>query len=348
MTDLGEVPTTARRARGMTQGELAEKVGVTQAALSRYENGLREPDEATLEQLAHSLGVTTRFVKHAGRVRGAVAVDAHMRRRATAPATIWKRLEARLNIFRMHASLLAEEIEIRADNRVPTFDPIDTTPAAAARMVRMQWNMPIGPVRNLVGWLEAAGCLIIEEPFGTPRVDGMSQWIGGQPVIYVNAAAPTDRKRLTLAHELGHLVLHSTEMVEEVARNRRTNLRQVLDAHRRHQTPIAQPSHRPTAGPEAQVGGLDGSAHRACISGGLAGVIQARPDVQDLRLGAGGERPNLSATSLPPERPSLAGAIAQALVDRGLSAQEIAGIAGFASPQDDDVFVVRKGGLRAL
>ena len=150
MSDLGEVLTTARRASGLTQEELAEKAGVTQAALSRYENGLREPDDQTLELLARALGVTPRFVKHPGRVRGAVAVDAHMRRRATAPATAWKRLEARLNMLRMHASMLAEEIQIRSNNRVPTFDPIDTTPAAAARMVRMQWNMPIGPVRNLI------------------------------------------------------------------------------------------------------------------------------------------------------------------------------------------------------
>ena len=37
MNDLGEVLTTARRASGMTQGELAKRANVTQAALSRYE-----------------------------------------------------------------------------------------------------------------------------------------------------------------------------------------------------------------------------------------------------------------------------------------------------------------------
>ena len=96
MTDVGQVLTTARRASGMTQGELAEKANVTQAALSRYENGLREPEPETLEDLARALGVTTRFLHQAGAVRGAMAVDAHMRRRATAPATVWRRLEARL------------------------------------------------------------------------------------------------------------------------------------------------------------------------------------------------------------------------------------------------------------
>lgn len=347
MTDLGEVLTTARRASGLTQGELAERAGVTQAALSRYENGLREPDDATIERLARTLGITARFVKHAGRVRGAVAVDAHMRRRATAPAAAWKRLEARLNMFRMHASLLAEEIQIRANNRIPTFDPIDTTPDAAARMVRMQWNMPIGPVRDLVRWLEAAGCLIIEESFGTSRVDGMSQWIGGQPLIYLNADAPTDRKRLTLAHELGHLVLHTTEMVEEVEEQANEFAAEflmpidVIKSQLRNLRIDLLPDLKRLWG--VSMAALIERAYRA-------GFLPASKRVQMYKIfGSRGWRTREPISDeLPPEQPALAGAIAQALADRGLSAREIASIAGFASSQNNHVFVVPNRGLRAL
>ena len=83
-------------------------------------------------------------------------------------------------------------------------------------MVRMQWRMPIGPVRGLVRWLEAAGCLVIEEDFGTTHVDGLSQWIDDHPIVLLNSAAPTDRKRLTVAHELGHLTLHSRDISDDV------------------------------------------------------------------------------------------------------------------------------------
>ncbi|MBV8810573.1 MAG: ImmA/IrrE family metallo-endopeptidase [Acidobacteriaceae bacterium] len=77
-------------------------------------------------------------------------------------------------------------------------------------MTRAQWKMLIGPVLHLIRWLEAAGCVVIEEDFGTARVDGLSQWIGDHPVILINSALPTDRKRLTLVHALGHLCLHSS------------------------------------------------------------------------------------------------------------------------------------------
>lgn len=133
-------------------------------------------------------------------------------RRQTAKSTVWRRLEARLNLYRMHANLLCEEVSIQAGQQIPTLDPLEVPAADAARTVRMQWRMPIGPVRSLIRWLEATGCLVIEEDFGTTRVDGMCHWVDDHPVILLNCAAPTDRKRLTLAHELGHLVLHSEEV----------------------------------------------------------------------------------------------------------------------------------------
>lgn len=216
MSQLGEVLETARRARGLTQEQLAEAVGIRQAALSRYEHGLRQPDEDTLARLADALGVTPDFLREAGRIRGAVAVDAHMRRRKTAKPSDWRRLEASLNLHRLHARRLFDQIALRAEQRVPTFDPFDTDPATAARYLRMQWRMPAGPVRNLVGWIEAAGCVVIEEDFGTARVDGLSQWIDEIPVMLVNRSAPTDRRRLTLAHELAHLCLHSHDVGEDV------------------------------------------------------------------------------------------------------------------------------------
>lgn len=80
----------------------------------------------------------------------------------------------------------------------------------------MQWQMPIGPVRRLVRWLEAAGCLVIMQDFGSSRVDGMSQWVDDLPVMLVNARTPTDRLRLTIAHELGHLCLHSLEITNTI------------------------------------------------------------------------------------------------------------------------------------
>jgi len=218
MSGFGEAITVTRKARGMTQAELAEAVGVSQAAINRHEAGLREPDDETLDKIAAALEVTPRFLRHGDRFVGALAVDAHMRRQKTTKASVWRKLEAELNLLRLHSALLFSEVSIAAEQMVPTFDPLETTPEDAARFVRAQWRLPIGPVVNLTRRLEAAGCLVFTADFGTPRVDGLSQWSGDHPLILVNETLPADRLRLTLAHELGHLCLHTLGPTEDMER----------------------------------------------------------------------------------------------------------------------------------
>ncbi|WP_037571933.1 helix-turn-helix domain-containing protein [Phaeacidiphilus oryzae] len=56
MTDLGRLITQQRHAAGMTQAQLADGAGITQAALSRIENGKTSPRLSTVERIAHALG----------------------------------------------------------------------------------------------------------------------------------------------------------------------------------------------------------------------------------------------------------------------------------------------------
>lgn len=206
---VGDVILVLRRAGNITQEELATQLGITQAALSRYENDLRDPDDEMVEKLGDALGVTADFLRHEFQMQGAIAADAHMRRQKTTKPSDWKRVEARLNALRMHSSYLLERVPMRPQNHVVQLDPEEHAPEQAAAMLRASWRMPIGPVRNLIRWVESAGVIVVEEDFGTHRIDGMSQWAGDYAVIVLNGALPTDRKRLTVAHELGHLVLHS-------------------------------------------------------------------------------------------------------------------------------------------
>jgi Zn-dependent peptidase ImmA (M78 family)/transcriptional regulator with XRE-family HTH domain len=346
MSGLGEVLETARRAQGLTQADLAQQAGVTQAALSRYENGLREPEADALERIAGVLGVTTSFLLHAGRAQGSMAMDAHMRRRATAPPGTWRQLEARLNVYRWHASHLFEEVSLRAEQHVPTLDPLDVDPEHAARMVRAQWRMPAGPVRRLVQWLESAGCLLIAEDFGTSRVDGLSQWIGDHPVILYNSGAPTDRLRLTLAHELGHLVMHSNAIgsddVEaeanafaaeflipaEVVRPSLRNLKlgRLLDLKREYGV------------------SMQALVERAYHLGMLSPT--QRTSTYKLLSAKGWRTREPGSDEIAPEKPALVHAIGQSLSGRGLSPQEVASIAGFSGPNHNSLFYPT--GLRAV
>ncbi len=69
--------------------------------------------------------------------------------------------------------------------------------------------MTPGPVPDIVAVLEHAGALVITRDLDSDLLDAVSQWAeGGQPLLLVNTRAPGDRRRFSLAHELGHLVMH--------------------------------------------------------------------------------------------------------------------------------------------
>ena len=47
-----------RKEKGMTQNDLAEKLGLTSQAICNYEKGIREPNLDTMKKLATALEVT--------------------------------------------------------------------------------------------------------------------------------------------------------------------------------------------------------------------------------------------------------------------------------------------------
>ena len=343
---LGGALVTLRRARGMTQATLADSAAVTQAALSRYENDLRDPSRHTLGSLATALGVTPEFLQTAGRIQGAFMVDAHMRRRRTAKPTVWRRLEARLNVYRMHLGLLMREVEIEPVLALPVFDPLEYAPEDAARLVRMQWRMPSGPIRDLTGWLEAAGCVVVAEDFGSMtgggRVDGLSQWAADSPVMLVNDRAPTDRLRLTLAHELGHVCLHSDQLGGDAEDEANAFAAEFLMPGDLIRSELRNLSLGKLHGLKRYWGvSMQALIERAHRLGTLS--AHQRTSLYKALSSRGWRTKEPLSEELPPERPRLVERLGQALVDRGLSPEEVAALAGAAPGRDYPFFLPRPG-----
>lgn len=208
--------TLARDARAMTQADLAETLGFGQGTLSKYETGFSEPPHEFVEQLADVLGFPPSFFYEPGRPYGLPPF--HYRRRKKLSAKALSRIVAEMNIRRLHLTKMLVSFQRRMNTFIPEIDPDEyrgkskgrLTPDDAARVVREMWMLPSGPIPNMVELLEDNGGVVIPCDFGTDLLDAMSQRIDGMPVLFfVNVHAPTDRLRHTLAHELGHMVLHT-------------------------------------------------------------------------------------------------------------------------------------------
>ena len=55
---MGEIISTLRKEKGMTQKDIADQLGITDKAVSKWERDIAFPDTATIPKLAEILGVS--------------------------------------------------------------------------------------------------------------------------------------------------------------------------------------------------------------------------------------------------------------------------------------------------
>lgn len=203
----------ARQARGWSQAELSRRSGVSQANLSKLENGVIGPTNDVMEKVANTLHFPVSYFFENDRVCGLpVSVHPMYRKNASVGQRAQDRLEAELNVRIMHIRRLLKAVEFEAELELPRIDldAFHSTPEKVAGLVRRTWLVPGGPLKNLVDWMERAGCIVVMCDFDGMSVDGVTVTQPGLPsCIFLNRGSPADRQRFTLAHELGHIVMHS-------------------------------------------------------------------------------------------------------------------------------------------
>jgi Zn-dependent peptidase ImmA (M78 family)/transcriptional regulator with XRE-family HTH domain len=212
----------ARDARALTQSQLAKKTRLSQSVVSKYEAGLLLPTEDAVNQISDALRYPASFFFQNEQAYGFPPF--HFRKRKKLGAKALNRIVAEMNIRRVHVKKLSISYDADGLGVIPELDPDEysttsnkrPTTEDLARHMRELWMVPDGPIDNMVDLLERNGGIVIPCDFGTDQLDAMSQRIDGMPVLfYVNVNAPADRVRHTLAHELGHMVLHTLVLRED-------------------------------------------------------------------------------------------------------------------------------------
>jgi Zn-dependent peptidase ImmA (M78 family)/transcriptional regulator with XRE-family HTH domain len=201
----------ARDAREMTQAELAASSSVTQALISKLEHGLvSDPSDEVVGALSDTLRFPREFFFQQDRAVG--FPHFHYRRRAKMSVKSLSKIEAIINIRRQHLSKLLRSFEDQVAKPIPQvdLDVIGSTPEKVAEQMRAYWLLPRGPIVNLTEIVEDGGGIVISASFNTALLDGVSfRSAGMPPLFFMNRDMPGDRYRFSLAHELGHMVLHS-------------------------------------------------------------------------------------------------------------------------------------------
>lgn len=206
--------TVARESRGISQTELSKQIKLDQAHLSRIEQGtIVNPSTEIVKSIAEVLKFPESFF-YQSESRTPIN-NFFYRRRITMPAKEKNKLEARIEILRLIFDKLTKSVEI-PDLNIPNISAnANFSPQDIALLTREFFKIHKGPVSNIINLLEKHGISVIYISVESQKFDGITVYTEkNHPIIFLNKNMPNDRKRFTLAHELGHQVIHLPFMFE--------------------------------------------------------------------------------------------------------------------------------------
>ncbi|HKS46624.1 MAG TPA: XRE family transcriptional regulator [Amycolatopsis sp.] len=194
-----------RLMHGMTQAELAARVLLNQYKLSRIESGEMSCPEETQQMLAVELGVTSDYLFRPP----PVPIETHsplFRARSRVTQRDKHAAHAWANLINEEYTRLADRNTAIPNRLAPA---TDLDPVEAAHRTRELLGFTADePLPYLILAAERTGVRVLGLPFQVPTIDAFCAWHGRTPVVGIMAGVPADRVRFTVAHELGHLILH--------------------------------------------------------------------------------------------------------------------------------------------
>lgn len=197
----------ARELRGWTQATLADFANVTQGAIAQIESGYSQPSEDLMTTIALRSGFPLAFFRQDSPTsfppgsllfRARKTMSAAQRSQAHQYARV---VYEGIDMMRQRVNPIKVRLPMRAEE-----------PEESARLTREALDLtPDRPIRHVVNAAEKAGVLVLALPVDLEKRDAFSSWVGEDaetPVIVLSGNAPGDRLRFSVAHELGHLVMH--------------------------------------------------------------------------------------------------------------------------------------------
>lgn len=219
---IAERLTQARKARGLTAISLADLVGITSGAISKYERSKNAPKSETLKLLADKLNFPQSFFytpigdsidKKCFKWRSLATATKFSRERGEAKYEWVARITSYFSNYFDFPEVNIPTIDLPRDFREIKSSDIDR----AAQLCREFWGIGFSPIKDLVLLLENNGIIVTRLQLGADKQDAFSEWEDGDfPYIFLGTDKNVCvRSRFDAAHELGHLILHRSVRKED-------------------------------------------------------------------------------------------------------------------------------------
>ena len=214
----------ARQARGLSIKDVADKLGISRQLLSLYELGTTaiKLDTVLKLQSIYNMPVSFYYKNYQPESRNRSQIYF----RSFYSATKIKREQAKI-LADWVISVINDYIKDKIV--IPPVDPLceriresktieireERNMESLSKLIRREWELGLQPITNLTRLLEKKGFIIVEIDIDE-SLDAFSFWDNGRPYIFISKYNNAFRRRMSIAHELCHLLFHDAE---DIAKN---------------------------------------------------------------------------------------------------------------------------------
>ena len=204
----------------MSMTELASKVGVKKQAISQFENNLAKPKPETEFAIVGVLRFPRTYFHQ--KSENIAVNNTFFRALSSTNALDKKTQEIKTKLVVQAYNFLCEYLDMPILN-LPNLDSFKGDIDTQAMSLRAYWNIGEKPITNMVELIERNGIIVSAFDVDSDKIDAFTQVhnISTYPqycVVLGNNKKSAVRRNFDIAHELGHIILHSNiENLEELS-----------------------------------------------------------------------------------------------------------------------------------
>lgn len=192
--------------------EVADELGVSKQMISKYEKGDSVPNSTKLIRLSKLFNLKIDYFFNSFKIE---LNEVNFRKKSSFSAKQQDSLKEQIKIKLENYLYIEDSLSIDysfsnpiKDILIRNIEDIEN----AVYQLKTKWEIGFDPVHNIIQILEDKRIKIIEIRNTDNKFDGLATLVDNKyPVIVLNENFPVERKRFSLLHELGHLLLNIAE-----------------------------------------------------------------------------------------------------------------------------------------
>lgn len=202
----------AREYRQISQTELSKRItGLSQSNLSKFEKGFDCLSDEIIEAIIKELNFPIAFFEPTVSIYNKSETIPHFRKKAGINIGDKNKIDYSCKLIGFIVDNMSDNIEYPPFNIQQKDLDEGYTPKEIADYARKFFRLGDNPVIDIISKIESSGIIVICWDTYQDKFDGVSYISdGGFPVIVYNKNMSNDRIRYTLAHELGHILMHAS------------------------------------------------------------------------------------------------------------------------------------------